>query len=71
MILLFLLFKSLKWSWQVYEKNGSLEAAFLFVQIVAWTGLMCFDYPFEMPFQRFLLVTVMLLAEGNYNENLV
>ncbi len=69
-ILLFLLFKSLKWSWQVYEKNGSLEAAFLLVQIAAWTGLMCFDYPFEMPFQRFLLVMAMLLAEGVYNESL-
>jgi len=69
-ILLFLLFKSLKWSWQLYEKNGSLEAAVLFVQLVAWTGLMCFDYPFEMPFQRFLLIMAMLLTEGIYNESL-
>ena len=71
LIFLFLIFKSLKQSWQTFYRDGSMEAAFLYIQLCSWTGLMFFDYPFEMPYQRFLLVIVLLLIEGNYHEQLV
>ncbi len=67
-ILLLLLYRTLQWSWRVYSKTRSIESIFLSVQLIVWMGLMCFDYPFEMPFHRFLLVITMLLIEGNYNE---
>ena len=70
-IFLFMIFKTLNWTWIVYSRHGSLEAFFLFLQTISWIGFMLFDYPFEMPYQRFQLILLMVMAEGIYNEHLV
>jgi len=67
-IFLLLLFKGIQYSWRAYYHHSSNEGFLLLVQLLSWIGLLCFDYPFEMPFQRFLLIVALLLSEGNYNE---